>query len=274
MVKKIAVTGGSGFLGNATIRIARELGYEAWAFDTSLGNDILGYLGSLREAECVIHLAGVLGTSELFDTPEVAVDVNIKGAIRVLEWCKKNDASFVGITMLPVFPSVYTATKVCAQNLALAWHKAYGLPVSHVRAFNAFGSRQAHGPGHPQKVIPTFAKAAWTNQPIPIWGDGTQTMDLIHVDDVARMLIRATEFTDGEMFDAGTGVAVTVNELAEWIIHHTGSTAGVEHLPMRKGEEPTQVVATGEGWEHLDEWTPALDWSKLKETVDWYKDNG
>lgn len=272
-LKKIAVTGGTGFLGQATVRLAEERGHDVWAFDQSLGNDVLGYLNALEGADVIIHLAGVLGTSELFDTPEYAIDVNVKGALRILDWCRFNGAGYVGITMLPVFPSVYTATKICAQNLAEAWNKAYGIPVSCVRAFNAFGPHQAYGVGHPQKIVPTFSKLAWENKPLPVWGDGSQTMDLIHVDDVARILLDATEFGDGELFEAGTGTQVTVQELAEFVIDYTGSTGGIEYLPMRIGEEPTDIVSTAKGLDLLG-YKPSLDWSKMKETIDWYKTNG
>lgn len=267
---RIAVTGGSGFLGQATIRAAEEAGHEAWSFDRAHGNDILGDLTALKGADTVIHLAGMLGTSELFDAPESAVHANVIGALRVLRWCQEHGAGYVGITMPPVFPSVYTATKVCADRLATAWHHAYNVPVSHVRAFNAYGPGQKWGPGHPQKIVPTFARAAWEGRPLPVWGDGEQTMDLVHTDDVARMLIEATQHGDDVTFDAGTGQAVTVNELAEFVLEQTGSKAGVEHLPMRAGERPTRIVAEGEGWDRLD-WKPEHDWRRVAATVEWYR---
>ncbi|WP_327592460.1 NAD(P)-dependent oxidoreductase [Streptomyces chartreusis] len=268
---KIAVTGGSGFLGQATIRAAENAGHEAWSFDRAHGNDILGDLGALRGADVVVHLAGMLGTSELFDSPEGAVHANVIGALRILRWCEQNSAGYVGISMPPVFPSVYTATKVCADRLATAWHHAYDVPVSHVRAFNAYGPGQKWGSGHPQKILPTFARAAWEGRPLPVWGDGEQTMDLVHSDDVGRMLVDAAQHGDDVTFDAGTGVAVTVNELARAVLDATGSTAGVEHLPMRKGETPTRIVASGEGWDRLD-WKPEHSWQRIESVVDWYRD--
>ena len=81
---RIAVTGGSGFIGQATIHAAEQAGHEAWSFDRAHGNDILGDLTALKGADTVIHLAGMLGTSELFDTPESAVHANVIGALRVL----------------------------------------------------------------------------------------------------------------------------------------------------------------------------------------------
>jgi UDP-glucose 4-epimerase len=268
---KIAITGGSGFLGKATAYEAVHAGHTVWTFDRADGCDVLGPLSGLKGADAVIHLAGVLGTAELFDTPEVAVDVNIKGSLRILQWCRENDAAYVGITMPDAFPSVYTATKIAAQRLATAWHEAYGVPVSHVRAFNAYGPGQAHGLGHPQKILPTFSVEAWNGRPIPVWGDGTQTVDLVHSYDVARMLVSAcTAGGDDAVFDAGTGVAVTVNELARVVLDVTGSIAGIEHLPMRTGEKPTEIVAAGEGWDRLD-WKPSMDWPKITKTINWYK---
>lgn len=265
---KIAVTGGRGFLGQATIRAAESAGHDAFAFDRP--DDILGGLDALAGADAVVHLAGVLGTAELFDAAEEAVQVNVVGTLRILQWCEAHDASFTGVTMPPVFPSVYTATKVAADRLATAWHLAKGVPVSRVRAFNAYGPGQKHGPGHPQKILPTFATEAWHGRPIPIWGDGEQTVDLVHTDDIGRMLVEATRHGDDAVFDAGTGVAVSVNELAEFVIAHTGSTAGVQYLPMRDGEIPTHIVAEGDGWDRIG-WQPELDWARVAEAINWYR---
>lgn len=267
---KIAVTGGSGFLGTAVRSAATAYGHEAWSFDRHFDQDVLSDLSGLSGADSVIHLAGMLGTSELFDTPEDAVRVNVTGTLRILQWCRDNGASYTGITMPDVFPSVYTATKVCAARLATAWHHAYGVPVSHVRAFNAYGPGQKHGPGHPQKILPTFATEAWAGRPIPVWGDGEQTIDLVHADDVGRMLVEATGHGDDAVFDAGTGFAVFVNELAHFVLDHTGSEAGIEYRPMRSGEKPTRIVAQREGWGRLS-FRPALDWSRVAEAIDSYK---
>ena len=163
---KIVVTGGGGFIGNATRLYAQELGHEVWTFDRADGHDVMGDLEGLKGADTVIHLAGLLGTHELFNTVQDAIDINITGSYRVMDWCLNNDASYVGIAMPDAFPSIYTATKIATQRLATALHHSRGLRVSHVRAFNAYGPGQKHGPGHPQKIIPTFATAAWRQDPI------------------------------------------------------------------------------------------------------------
>lgn len=278
---KIVITGGSGFIGQAARRIAEERGIEVMLFDRPYYDVLMG-LDRMEGADAVVHLAGVLGTSELFDSAEEAVNVNVIGSLRVMEYCAKHGIQYTGITMPPVFQSVYTATKVCADRLATAWHLSKGLKCSKVRAFNAYGPGQKHGPKHPQKILPTFATEAWAGRPIPIWGDGTQGVDLVHVDDLGRMLIDATQFSNDEVFDGGCGVSVSVNDVAAHVLAITGSTAGVTHLHMRAGEVPTQIVAQGEGWDKLA-WkprgalqlegrpTPEFDWSQLEETVHFYK---
>jgi len=267
---KIVVTGGGGFIGHATMEAARAVDHETWAFDRADGHDVMGDLNGLKGADCVIHLAGLLGTHELFNTVQDAIDVNVTGSYRIMDWCLNNDARYVGITMPDAFPSIYTATKIATQRLATALHHSRGLRVSHVRAFNAYGPGQKHGPGHPQKIVPTFATYAWRNIPIPVWGDGTQTVDLIHVDDIARILVAATKFTNNETIDAGTGTALTVNQVADYIVKTTKSTGSVEHLPMRDGEQPTTIVAKGEGWNLLG-WQPMFRWEDLAATVRWYR---
>ena len=268
---RIAVTGGSGFIGRAAVAAATALEHQAWSFDTAHGGDVLGDLSGLDGADTVIHLAGVLGTAELFDDPHRAVDVNVHGALNVLEWCRDHGAHYVGITMPPVFPSIYTATKIAADRLASAFHHAYGLPVSRVRAFNAYGPGQAHGPGHPQKILPTFATEAWAGRPIPVWGSGEQFVDLVHADDVGTMLVAAAQYGgDDTVFDAGTGTPVSVNELAHRVLDITGSTAGIRYLPMRKGERETAISAAGEGWNRLI-WKPKLDWGRVADAVRSYR---
>jgi UDP-glucose 4-epimerase len=118
--------------------------------------------------------------------------------------------------------------------------------------------------------VPTFATEAWAGRPIPVWGDGEQTVDLVHTDDVARMLVDALDYGNDATFDGGTGQAVTVNQLAQFVLGVTGSAGGVDYLPMRRGEIPTRIAATGEGWDRLT-WRPELDWDAIAEAVLWYR---
>lgn len=273
MSELIAVTGGRGFIGTYTMKRLEELGYEAVSVDRSEGLDILTNEGEvedvLRYCSGVIHLAGVLGTAELFDEVDNAIEVNVRGTATILSMCQQFDLHYVGITMPQVWDNVYQATKAAATKLAAAYHRHYDVRVSHVRAYNVYGPGQKVGT--PQKIFPTFANAAWRNEPLPVWGDGTQYVDLIYVEDVAAMLVDALGFGANETFDAGTGYTITVNEVAAYVLDHVpGTTSKVEYLPMRKGEHGRGVVAEGEGWDKLG-WKPVFRLPALKETVESYR---
>lgn len=270
--KRVVITGGRGFIGQATARALANRGHTPVIYDLPDGDvrDGATLRTVVEGCDAVIHLAGVLGTHELFDTVDLAIDINVKGATRVLEAARDTGASYVGLTLPSVFPSVYAATKGAAVAMERAFHHTYGVPVSRVQAFNAYGPAQKHGPGHPQKILPTFAVEAWAGRPIPIWGDGTQTVDLVHVDDLGEMLVDAMAFGDNCTLDGGTGKPVTVNEVANFVLEITGSKAGINYLPMRRGELPTEIVATGEGWERID-WRPQLSWDRVAECVHSYR---
>lgn len=236
--------------------------------------DPVACIAAIDWCDVVVHLAGVLGTDELFDAVRVAVDVNVHGTVNVLEACLEVDAGYVGISMLPVFPSIYTATKVCAHRLASAYHHSLGLSTAHVQAFNAYGAGQAHGPGHPRKIIPALACEGWAGVPLKVWGDGDQTVDLVHTEDLAGVFADAVYQTDDVVIDGGTGVAMTVNEVAQLVLDVTGSRAGVFHLPMRRGELPQKLCATGLGWDRLKRTNiPTHDVNRIADAIIGYRDH-
>ncbi|HET6482265.1 MAG TPA: NAD(P)-dependent oxidoreductase [Actinoplanes sp.] len=284
MGKRIAITGGAGFIGSHVAYWAQRAGHEVSFFDRRNGHDVLGDLSGLEGADAVIHLAGVLGTMEMFDDIPGAIEQNVLGSYRVAEWCLEHGAQYTGILVPDVFPSIYCATKVAAHRLTSAMRHAKGLKVSHVIAYNAFGPGQAYGPGHPRKFGPTFSMAAWQGRPIPIWGDGTALIDPVPVSIVARMLVDATDHADDAVFDGGLGFAVSVNDVARVVLDVTGSSAGIAYEPMRIGETPTNVAAKGRGWDRLT-WHPRTEvaaqygmvgarpnWkAALAETVNWYE---
>jgi UDP-glucose 4-epimerase len=204
------------------MELGRKRGHEMVSFDRSQGYDILGPLYQI-EGDAVIHLAGVLGTAELFDSPDEAIQVTIVGSHRVMQRCIEVGAQYVGILMPDIFPSIYTATKIATARLATALHYSRGLRVNHVRAYNAFGAGQKYGHGHPQKIVPTFAVHAWHRHPLPIWGDGLQGVDLIHTSDLARMLLDAATLPgDDLIFDGGTGQELTVVQVARMVAQAAG----------------------------------------------------
>lgn len=271
------MTGGRGWIGRAVCRLLELRDHDPVTFDRSDGADVADadlVKSAVESVDHVVHLAGVLGTHELFADPVGAVEANVLGSLNVTRACLAAGVGLTEITMPRVNPSLYAATKACAMDIAEAYRVSEGLRVSYVRAYNAYGPGQAYGGDHPQKIVPTFARAGWAGEPLPVWGDGHLRVDLVHVDDVARMLVEAIAFGDGQVFDAGSGHLQTVLEVAGKVIAITGFRSTVEHRPPRKGERAVSTeadVARGEGWELLDGWRPVFDPDRFRDAVNSYR---
>jgi UDP-glucose 4-epimerase len=268
-MERILVTGGSGFLGrhvqeaakgrDISVDVLDVSGEDAWI------HDIRVPLPPLHLYDRVIHLAGLLGTHELFDNVEAAIDVNIKGTVNVLNYCKERQIPFTGVTMAHVWKNPYETTKLAGERLADAWGREYGFPVNYYTVYNAYGEYQAVGDNHPQKIIPTFARACFEGRPMPIWGDGQQKLDLIYAGDVANLLlVNPQDGTEG-----GMGVAVSVLEVAEMVADAAGVTPLIEFLPMRRGEHTPQGLPVAS---RPIEVSIEIFYHTLERTVEWYRD--
>ena len=271
----VLVTGGKGFIGTAVCNALTEAGHRVSVFDNTVDpmHSIIirpMIMSAIKGKDAVIHLAGLLGTDELFDAPYDAVDVNVTGTLNVLESCVEHGAQFVGISMPDVFPSIYTATRTCARSLATAYHHAHGLPTAHVQAFNVFGPGQKHGPGHPRKIIPAFSYEAWRNLNVTIWGQGNQTVDMIDSQTVGEIFVQALNVVDNSTIDAGTGIEWTVNQVWDYVREYTETKSKVQYKHMRRGEVLSRIKATGQGWQYLDE-MPRLRMDRLDAAIDSYR---
>ena len=124
-----------------------------------------------------------------------------------------------------------------------------------VRALNAYGPRQVpaapYGPSRVRKIMPSFICRALSGEPIEIYGDGEQVMDMIYVKNVAEILVTTLEnVARGNMpektVQAGTGRRVSVGDIAHEVSQVVWDIAGIKakvtHLPMRPGEPPSSVV--------------------------------
>lgn len=268
----VAVTGGAGFLGQYTVRELQKRGYEATALDIQDGWDSQNaavVMDALQGQDAVIHLAGVLGTEELYGIPQQAVTTNVLGAVNVLEACKRYGIPYVATDLPDIWKNIYQATKACAREIALSYHMHQGLPVTIVRPYNAYGPGQkVHGV---QKLVPTFAHNAWRGLPLPVWGDGQQVVDLVWAGDIAKVLVDAlTVGGHGETIEAGTGKAMTVQEVAQSVLALTGSDSPIQYLPMRKGEHNSQPPVSGSSGWGLLEWKPQWEPGLFADTVAWY----
>jgi len=270
---RVLVTGSAGFIGSAVRAELAARGDETVPFDHPLDVRDAGQVRkSCAGADAVIHLAGMLGTSELLRGQHEAVDVNIGGALNVLDAAAAAGVPVVFIgTGHKGQPNTYAITKGCAEDLALSRAMWLGEKVAVVRAFHVYGPGQKPPPpwgsSPVRKFFPAFACQALSRQPLEVYGSGRQVIDPVHVGSVAAVLCDAIGGPYGEVIEAGAGVPVTVRQVALDIQAMAG-VAGreVRYLPMRPGEPDDAVVVAGK---------PACTeaWPcKVAETIGWYRD--
>ncbi len=260
---RVLVTGGAGFIGTGVCAELRSRGHEPVIFGRTQRPDIESILGDVRDAVSVteaiahvdacIHLAGVLGTAETIWNPRPAVETNILGGINVLEACGQYQVPLVNIAVGNHFEnSPYAITKTTIERFTKMYASYRDLPACSVRAYNVYGPGQSvaqpYGPSRVRKIIPSFIARALHEEPIEVYGDGSQVMDMIYIADAARCLVTALERKprDGTVYHAGTGRRTTVKEIAVAVREEVQLQAGiwvpVEHLPMRQGETPGSEV--------------------------------
>lgn len=280
---KVLVTGAHGFIGGWVRAELEARGHECVPFDKPLLS-ILS-VPQLREqmtgCDAVIHLAGVLGTTEILRGMHEAVRVNVTGTLNVLEVAAMFRIPVVQIgTGHKGQPNTYAITKACAEDLALARAQWLGEKIAVVRAFHVYGAGQkppapwGHSPV--RKFFPTFACQALSGKPLEVYGTGRQVIDPVHASEVARVLVDAIGGPYGEVTEAGCGKPVTAHEAATAMlgasmfgldteVDYIVPESTFRYLPMRPGEPvDAHVVAAA----------PACSnpWPyKVAETLDWYR---
>lgn len=259
----VLLTGAAGFIGRHVAARLRADGRDVLALDR-VGRTIAGcetVLGDVRDATAVteamahadawIHLAGVLGTAEAVANPRPAAETNILGGLNVLEAAAQYGLPGVNIAVGNHFEhNTYSITKSSVERFCDMYRRHRGLPVTCVRALNAYGPGQSvaapYGPSKVRKIMPSFAMRALSGDPIQIYGDGQQIMDMVYVEDVADIMVRALRHTEASggydgVIDAGTGRRTTVEDIAKAVVAEVGS-GHIEYLPMRAGETPGAIV--------------------------------
>ena len=262
---KILVTGGSGFIGSHIVeQLSKDKDNTILIFDIVkpdidhssnvkyIDGDICYKTSidkAIKDCEEVYDCAGVLGTHELVFQTERAIDTNIKGAFNVIQSSLDYSVKRIFHPTKPIFKSywenTYTISKITAENFVRMFKNVYDMDVTILRWMNASGPRQHLYPV--RKFIPIAICQALLNKDIEVYGTGNQTVDIIDVRDIANIAINSTRNGLGkidEIYDVGSGQAITCNNVAEEIIKKTGSKSKIKHLPMRVGEAlDTKIVA-------------------------------
>ena len=300
MVENVLVTGGNGFIGSYVVNNLRERGVEVTIFDRHNCQHLPGvkqFTGDIKDSEAVltavsestgvIHLAGLLGTSETIDNPQESVLVNTLGSLNVFQACVKFGIPCSYITVGNYWMNnSYSISKTTAERFAWMLNRERGGRISVVRALNAYGPKQKDAPV--RKVVPNFILPALRGENLIVYGDGSQVMDMIYVEDVADIMVRTLfvdhqqyvfdpqrDTSDDPRFEAGTGRRTTVRAIAEMVIDLVGD-GKISYRKMRGGE-PLKSVVLGDPETlrplYSNELPKLLSLEEgLKRTIDYYRE--
>ena len=264
------MTGAAGFIGRWVVAELLDRGHEVLPIDNlSEGDeanlaDLAGRPGLrpfergdvrdteacrrwLAETDAVAHLAASISVQDSIDDPGTTFDNDVVGTFRLLEAARARKARFLFMSTCMVYDratspvgideehptkpaSPYAASKLSGEALTLSYGHAYGLPVSVIRPFNTYGPFQrAVGEGG---VVAIFTRRSLLGEPLRIYGDGTQTRDLLYVTDCARFVcdVLLSEAATGRILNAGTGLDVSVNALAAAVEPDPDRIVHVDHI--------------------------------------------
>jgi len=221
--------------------------------ETILHDDILMEMTGI--ADVVVHLAAAVGVKYIIDNPLSSIETNIIGTENVLKWAKKfrkkvfiasssevygdqDKASLSEEDSVIYGPSTklrwsYAAAKLVDEFLSLSYHKTYNLPVLICRFFNVIGPNQT---GEYGMVVPRFIDQALKDEPITVFGDGTQSRTFTYIDDIVDAIIKMIDSEEciGEIVNLGGEEEITIKALAEKIVVMTNSKSAIELIPYDK----------------------------------------
>ena len=221
--------------------------------NTILNHDMMLELTGI--CDVVYHLAAAVGVQTILEKPLESIVTNIQGTEKVLEMCNKFKKRVLIASTSEVYgkhlhaplletdnivygPSSkfrwsYAASKLMDEFTALAYYRTNGLEVIITRLFNTVGPRQTGAYG---MVIPRLVSRALKNEPLTVYGDGTQTRTFTYVKDVVSALMRlmSSENSTGEVFNVGGGEEISILDLAQKIIEMTESSSEIQLIPYDK----------------------------------------
>lgn len=302
--KVVLVTGGAGFIGSNLVSRLLEEGNSVRVLDNFMSGyrsnlepfpsvhiiegdvrDMAAVEQAMHGVEVVFHLAASVGNKRSIDQPIMDAEINVLGTINVLEAARKMGvrkivaSSSAGIfgelkTMPikedhPIEPdSPYGCTKLCEEKLCLSYAKLYEIEAVCLRYFNVYGPNQrfdAYG-----NVIPIFVFRMLRNESLLIYGDGEQTRDFVHVNDVVQANIKAADsFGVSGAFNIASATRVTINKLVEMITAENSDKVKIEHVPERPGDVRHSLADISLAHKLLN-YSPLVSLeSGIKEYVEW-----
>jgi dTDP-glucose 4,6-dehydratase len=300
---RLLVTGGAGFIGSHFVKRLLAAGEDVVVLDkfTYAGNaanlpegadcrrgDIASRedVDQVGPVDAIVNFAAETHVDRSILDPQEFVRTDVLGTLVLLQVAEEQSARFVHVSTDEVYGDVepgwssreddplrpsspYSASKAGGDLQVLAGVRTFGVNASISRGSNTYGPNQ-----HPEKVLPLFATNALDGLPLPLYGDGRQVRDWLHVNDhcaAIELVLRHGEA--GEIYNVGANEERENVELTRLILDHLGADpALVRHVEDRAGHdrryslETTKVRALG--------WQPRREWEEgVRATIDWYRDN-
>ncbi|MGB3459351.1 MAG: SDR family NAD(P)-dependent oxidoreductase [Halobacteriota archaeon] len=304
----ILVTGGAGFIGRWVVKRLLDEGHEVCVLDDFSngraenieefkGNPNFEFiLGDVRNKEMLenlfkdvdicIHAVAAINVQESIENPQRYYDVNVNGTFNILEMARKRDVKVVliGTCMVydltssiaiseehPLNPkSPYAGSKLAAENLALSYFHAYGLPVVITRPFNTYGPYQKSD--MEGGVVSIFIRSLLEEKTLNVFGDGTQTRDLLYVEDCAEFIVKASfnKKAIGETINAGYGEDIAIKDLAFLICKDVEKIRYVKHHHPQS--EIPKLLCNHTKARKLLDWMPKTSLEDgIEKTKEWIK---
>ncbi len=307
-IKRIAVTGGAGFLGSHLCERLVEQGHDVICLDnffTSQKSNVSALLGHPNfelirhdvtlpiylEVDEIYNLACPAAPGHYQYNPIKTIKTSVLGAINVLGMAKRCKAKVLQASTSEVYgdpevhPQVesyrgcvntlgpracYDEGKRAAETLFMDYHRSNNVNIRIVRIFNTYGPRM-----HPYdgRVISNFIRQALGNEPITIFGDGSQTRSFCYRDDLVEAIIRMMNGDDEFIgpVNIGNPGEFTILELAKQVIELTGSKSELVFEPL-PADDPTQRQPDITLAKDNLGWNPAIQLREgLERTIDWFK---
>jgi UDP-glucose 4-epimerase len=288
---RVLVTGGAGFIGSHLVDRLVDADHDVIVLDdfstgrarnlsrsqrrpnfrlvrADIRNIPSSFVKRLKRVDRVVHLAALTSVQESIRNPASTTDVNVVGTLNVLEAARALKvervvfASSAAVYGTPrTFPiaenasispiSPYGASKAASELYLGSFEENHGIEAVSLRIFNVYGPRQT--PGQYAGVISIFAKRALKEQPLEIFGDGSQTRDFIYVSDVVDATLAALEKNlRNRVFNIASGHETSILELARTIQRIVGSQSELKFCPPRTGDIARSFADIAMGQKELE----------------------